>query len=290
MILCYGTYNCGKSSDLIKIYHNYTKKGMYPLSFNVCTSIVNKRNMIMNDMGLNCPAEPVLFDFDFYKYTLYRYAIKKVDIVLVDNGQHLDLGSVNSLRKLANSGIPVVVFALRSDYKGIVYKGTSDLMGISDRIEEIKGMCWCNSRATMNACVDSDFNIIVRNITNDNDNYHFTGVCAKHWDEGKVTKGVLGNKVYNFEYIRAYFSSLKNLYKDKIPISIVIMEFGDKRLKHYVDVKFLTVDDCGFVKINEHVNLEQVFFSDPSILLTSINSQDTYTLEADIMKKLKEMV
>lgn len=290
MILNYGTYNCGKSSDLIKIYHNYNKKGMYPIAYNVCTKVENKRNMIMNDMGLNCPAEAVLPDFDFFKSTLFKYISKKVDIVLVDNGQHLENTAILSLRKLANRGIPVVVFALRSDYKGVLFQGTTNLLGICDRIEEIKGMCWCNSRATMNACVDTDFSIIIRNITESDENYTFTGVCSKHWEEGKVAKGVLGNKVYNLEYLKAYFSSLKKMFGDKIPLPLLGMELGDVRLKFYIDNKYFILDEQGYVKINEYIVLDQLFYTDPHILITNIHGQDIYTLEDDITRKLNEMV
>jgi len=285
LILNHGTYNCGKSSDLIKIYHNYVKKGMKPIAYNIYNDVDKKRNMVMNDMGLNCPATPIEPDFNFFKDVLNRLVDDPIDIVLIDNGQYLSSGSVDSLRRLANRGLSIVVFALRSDYKGNIYSGTSALMGVADRIEEIKGMCWCNKRASMNACVDKEYNIILREITSDDTNIEFTGVCGKHWEEGKVNKGVLGNKVYNNTFLKSYFQALVKIHGNgKIPVYVVLKELGDNRMEYYVHKGFLISEDGKYFWIDTELDFDEIFLYDP---YSTINSPYNDCLDSDILKKLE---
>ena len=289
-ILNYGTYNCGKSSDLIKIYNNYRKKGMKPVAFNVYTNIEDKRNMIVNDMGLNCPAEPVLPDYDIYRRVLLLAVSEKIDIVLVDNGQYLSNAAILGLRKIANRGLPVVVFALRSDYTGNLYIGTKNILGIADRIVEIKGMCWCNKRASMNACINNLDNTIIRELTGEED-YAFTGVCAKHWEDGKVTSGVIGKGVYNRDSLKLYFNTLNNLSKEmSVPVSAVIAELGDTRLSHYVDHDIIKLSEGGTVTVGDMRNYENVFFKDPFVIFDSLNHSDGYCLESIIADKIRKKI
>ena len=145
----YGTYGCGKSSDIIKIYHNYKKKGMEALCFRMTNDKTQKT--ISNKLGISCPAMPIPINtnFNFRKHIELKNLISPVDIVLIDDAHLLNEYEVKKLREVSDKGIATVCFGLRSDYKGKLYEGFINMATYCDRIEEIRGMCWCNKRAIM---------------------------------------------------------------------------------------------------------------------------------------------
>lgn len=49
---------------------------------------------------------------------------------------------------------PVICFGLRSDFQGNAFPGSAQLLTLADDIEEIKTICGCGRKATMNIRID----------------------------------------------------------------------------------------------------------------------------------------
>jgi thymidine kinase len=53
-------------------------------------------------------------------------------------------------------GVPVICYGLRSDFRGEPFPGSAYLLALADDIEEIKNICTCGKKATMNIRVDAE--------------------------------------------------------------------------------------------------------------------------------------
>lgn len=73
------------------------------------------------------------------------------DCILVDEAQFLCKNNVNELSNIVDElNIPVICYGLRADFKQNFFEGSKALMEIADKIEEIKTICECGAKATVN--------------------------------------------------------------------------------------------------------------------------------------------
>ena len=81
---------------------------------------------------------------------------RPVDCVLIDEAQFLSKAQVDQLTKVVDErNVPVLTYGIRTDFLGETFEGSRYLMAWSDEIKEIKAICHCGKKATMNARVDS---------------------------------------------------------------------------------------------------------------------------------------
>jgi thymidine kinase len=68
----------------------------------------------------------------------------------------LQPAQVRALHQAAHAfNIPIICFGLRSDFQGKPFPGAAYLLTLADDIEEIKTICACGRKATMNVRFDS---------------------------------------------------------------------------------------------------------------------------------------
>ena len=80
---------------------------------------------------------------------------KPIACVLIDEAQFLDPEQVRQLHKLAHvANIPVICYGLRTDFLGEPFPGAAYLLALADDIEELKNICACGRKATMNVRID----------------------------------------------------------------------------------------------------------------------------------------
>lgn len=213
----YGVIKSGKTRDLMNIYSNYTFKGMTPMA--VSLTLDDKNLGILREYN-DLSGESIVINFVTHIDDKFfdSFLNQKVDILLVDNVHLIDYKGAAILRQIANAGIPVVTFGLRTKYDGSIYVGAVEMLRIADRIEEVIDICWCGRRAIMSAAYDLVNYTVVRNIE-DITKVGFVGVCHRHWTEGKLFRGTVEN-YNNFDV----FVDCKNRgYREEV----LIAEFGD---------------------------------------------------------------
>jgi thymidine kinase len=89
--------------------------------------------------------------------TNFLASAPEVACVLVDEAQFLTTAQVVQLHQLAQvRGVPVICYGLRSDFRGDPFPGSAYLLALADDIEEIKNICSCGKKATMNVRVDPE--------------------------------------------------------------------------------------------------------------------------------------
>ena len=145
----YGAMGSGKTIDLLKVAYNYEERNQKVLIF---TSALDNRygvGKITTRVGLQRDAIALSKDFNIYEYV--NNMEEKPDCVLVDESNFLTKNQVIELSDVVDLlNIPVICYGLRSDFKLNFFEGSGPLMELADKIEEIKTICECGAKATVN--------------------------------------------------------------------------------------------------------------------------------------------
>ncbi|MCK4760912.1 MAG: thymidine kinase [Candidatus Aminicenantes bacterium] len=143
----YSTMNAGKSTEILKIAHNYEEQNKSAALFTPSIDDRYGRGKITSRMGFQRDALICGENNDMYKIAKE----KKPDCVLVDEGQFLSREQVVVLTRIVDElNIPVIVYGLKNDYRNRLFPGSEALLLFADKIEEIKAVCWyCQKKATM---------------------------------------------------------------------------------------------------------------------------------------------
>lgn len=144
--------NAGKSTYLLQVAHNYNENGN---EVTLLTSSMDERagvGFIASRIGLR--REAMTYDTNSDIFELLK-DIGDVACVLVDEAQFLTPAQVKQFHQWTHrSGISVMCFGIRSDFRGEAFPGSAALLVLADKLEEIKTVCRCGKRATMNIRTD----------------------------------------------------------------------------------------------------------------------------------------
>jgi thymidine kinase len=147
----YSAMNAGKSTAMIQVAHNYEEQGQ---KVKLYTAAIDNRHGVGQVTSRLGPQREVdTFDTS----TNFLRETPTVACVLIDESQFLTTAQVKQLHQLAQvSGVPVICYGLRTDFRGEPFPGSAYLLALSDDIEELKNICTCGKKATMNIRVDQD--------------------------------------------------------------------------------------------------------------------------------------
>lgn len=149
----YSTMGAGKSLDLLKTAHNYEerKKKVFLLTSSLDNRYGKKK--IASRLGISRDANVFREESDLYDmvYDETALGLDKPSCVLVDEAQFLTKEQVWQLTDIVDHlEIVVIAYGLRSDYQGEPFEGSTYLMALADRIEELKTICEFGDKASMN--------------------------------------------------------------------------------------------------------------------------------------------
>jgi len=149
----FSAMNAGKSTALLQVAHNYEEHGRTVLLF---TSALDNRygvGTVTSRLGPQRNALSFDASLDFYQWLSDA---PEVSCVLVDEAQFLTPEQVRQLHRAAHVlGIPVICYGIRSDFQGEPFPGSAYLLTLADSIEELKTICACGKKATMNVRIDA---------------------------------------------------------------------------------------------------------------------------------------
>jgi thymidine kinase len=150
----YAAMNAGKSTALLQAAHNYEERGMRVLLFTAAHDDRSGRGRIGSRLGLSRPAATFGADTTF---TAAHLGPPPVACMLIDEAQFLTTAQVRQLHRLAHvDDIPVICWGLRSDFRGEAFEGSAALLTLADDVEEMRSVCACGRKATMNIRIDAD--------------------------------------------------------------------------------------------------------------------------------------
>ena len=152
----YSSMNAGKSTALLQANHNYIERGMRPILYTAALDDRDGQGKIRSRIGIEEKAETFANGDDLYQLVKDMNGVRRVDCLLIDEAQFLNKDQVTQLGRLVDEeGIPVLTYGIRTDFLGEAFEGSRYLMAWADEIKEIKTICHCGKKATMNARVDA---------------------------------------------------------------------------------------------------------------------------------------
>ena len=143
----YSTMNAGKSTEVLKIAHNYHEQNKTALLFTPAIDDRYGKGRITSRMGFYKDAIVIDSKADVFAIAKEKHP----DCILVDEGQFLTREQVIEFTKIVDQlNIPVIVYGLKNDFRNHLFTGSEALLLFADKIEEIKAVCWhCAKKATM---------------------------------------------------------------------------------------------------------------------------------------------
>ena len=185
----YASMNAGKSTTLLQADFNYRERGMATMLW---TAALDDRagpdgtnRAIESRIGLGAKAHRFTPATDLFTTIGAAHAVQPLACVLVDEAQFLTRDQVWQLARLADdSGIPVLCYGLRTDFQGELFPGSATLLGIADALVELKAVCHCGRKATMNLRVDAS-GAAVRDgaQTEIGGNDRYVAMCRRHFTQ-----------------------------------------------------------------------------------------------------------
>ena len=182
----YSAMGAGKSLDLIKVAYNYEERGMKVVLFNSVLDDRFGRDSVVSRTGIRMDSRGFNADTDFFKECA-GLADGAVACILVDEAQFLSKGQVEQLLEVVDTcNIPVICYGLRTDFMGELFAGSRWLLAWADAIEELKTICWCGRKATMNARIVDGQVVRHGEQIQIGGNESYIALCGRHFREGRI--------------------------------------------------------------------------------------------------------
>lgn len=181
----YSAMNAGKSTALLQAAFNYSERGMRALLFTAAIDDRAGKGLIASRIGLNGPA--LLYDasVDLFEMIRAADAEERVHCVFIDEAHMMERGHVFQLARVVDDlSIPVLCFGLRTNFRGELFKSTAALLALADELNELKTICGCGAKATMNLRVDKDGRAVRDGADIEiGGNERYVPLCRKHFFE-----------------------------------------------------------------------------------------------------------
>ncbi len=181
----YASMNAGKSTTLLQADFNYRERGMATMLWSAALDDRGEDRAIESRIGLGADAHRFDNGTDLWARVSAAHAVQPLACVLVDEAQFLTSEQVWQLARLADEAkIPVLCYGLRTDFQGELFPGSATLLGIADALVELKAVCHCGRKATMNLRVDASGAAVKSGAqTEIGGNDRYVALCRKHFSE-----------------------------------------------------------------------------------------------------------
>ena len=178
----YGAMGSSKSAQALITKFNYEELGMSVWLIKPSIDTRDGAELVHSRIGLSCSAVVITPEQDVE--VEYRKS-GSYDVIIADEAQFFTPAQIDQLRTLVDEeNIPVLCFGLRTDFLTHFFPGAQRLMELSDSITEIKTVCACGRKATVNARIDEAGRVITQGdqvFLGGNDSY--IAMCHKCWKE-----------------------------------------------------------------------------------------------------------
>ena len=170
----YGAMGSSKTAQALITKYNYEENDLKVWLLKPSADVRDGATILRSRIGLEAEVEVIAPDADI----LERFLRKKsgnCDVIIVDECQFLSEAQIDQLRAIVDEhNIPVMCFGLRTDFQTKLFPGSRRLMEVADTIQEIKTICDCGAKATVNARIDGEGHIVTQGaqvVLGGNDSY-----------------------------------------------------------------------------------------------------------------------
>ncbi len=179
----YAAMNAGKSTTLLQADFNYRERGMQTMLWTAAFDDRSGSGTIGSRIALSAPAATYADEVDLFAAIVAELLKRKLDCILVDEAQFLTPDHVLQLCRIADDlKIPVLCYGLRTDFQGNLFPGSATLLALADSLIELKAVCDCGRKATMNLRVDADGHAVAAGVqTEIGGNDRYIALCRRHF-------------------------------------------------------------------------------------------------------------
>ena len=181
----YGAMGSSKTAQALITKYNYEENDLQVWLIKPSADVRDGQQILRSRIGLEAEVEVIPPSMDVWE-RFRDTRLGRCDVIIVDECQFLTEQQIDQLRAIVNeNNIPVLCFGLRTDFQTRLFPGSRRLMEIADTIQEIKTICDCGAKATVNARIDSQGHIITQGeqvVLGGNDSY--IAMCHKCYIRG----------------------------------------------------------------------------------------------------------
>ena len=177
----YGAMGSSKTAQALITKFNYEERDMSVLLLKPAIDDREGADIVRSRIGLSSPCIMVNAEEDLY--ALYQKEYNGINVIIVDECQFLTEAQVDQLGQIVlDFDIPVLCFGLATDFLTHLFPGSKRLFEIAESVTEIKSVCRCGAKATVNARLDDAGKIVYKGdqiLIGGNGRYE--AMCRKCW-------------------------------------------------------------------------------------------------------------
>ena len=158
----YGAMGSSKTAQALITKYNYEENGLSVWLIKPSADTRDGQTVLRSRIGLAARAETVAPETDLYELFLATQR-GRCNIIIADECQFFCREQIDQMRRIVNDfSVPVMCFGLRTDFLTRLFPGSARLMELADEIQEIKTMCDCGAKATVNARLDGKGHVVTQ--------------------------------------------------------------------------------------------------------------------------------
>ncbi|GLR48114.1 thymidine kinase [Sphingomonas astaxanthinifaciens] len=179
----YAAMNAGKSTTLLQADFNYRERGMETMLWTAALDDRAGAGRIASRLDIGADAHAFDAATDLFAEAGAEQTRRPLHCVLVDEAQFLTEAQVLQLCRLADElDLPVLCYGLRTDFQGRLFPGSAALLALADALVELKAVCECGRKATMNLRVDAEGRAVAEGRqTEIGGNDRYVAMCRRHF-------------------------------------------------------------------------------------------------------------
>lgn len=179
----YAAMNAGKSTTLLQADFNYRERGMETMLWTAALDDRAGGGRIASRLDIGADAHAFDASTDLFEAVGAELTRRRLHCILVDEAQFLTQAQVHQLCRLADEmDLPVLCYGLRTDFVGALFPGSAALLALADALVELKAVCECGRKATMNLRVDAEGRAVAQGAqTEIGGNNRYVALCRRHF-------------------------------------------------------------------------------------------------------------
>ena len=153
----YGAMGSSKTAQALITKYNYEENDLKVWLIKPSADTRDGVQTLRSRIGLEAEVDVIAPDVDIYARFLGS-KVRFCNVIICDECQFLTEKQIDQLRAIVDEhNIPVMCFGMRTDFQTHLFPGSRRLMEVADTIQEIKTICDCGAKATVNARVNDGY-------------------------------------------------------------------------------------------------------------------------------------
>ena len=180
----YGAMGSSKTAQALITKFNYEERGMKVWLIKPALDDRDGAIILRSRIGLQAECTTISPSDDIFE--MFGREEYRADVIISDECQFFTPENIDQMRRIVDElGVPVLCFGLRTDFLTKLFPGSRRLFELADSISEIKTICSCGKKASVNARIDESGNIVTEGsqvMLGGNDSY--VAMCHRCYKKG----------------------------------------------------------------------------------------------------------